>query len=223
MVVSQSTQRVKEGGGSERLVTNNQMELMAAVRALEYVGSQKLSGDVLVHSDSRYLINGITKWIIDWKRKGWITASKTPVENQELWQQLDTAIASLNAKGQQVLWQYVGGHIGVKGNERCDAIATAFATGGSSEPALFDGDLSKYGISDILDISHNVEKKSEKGSDRSRKRTSAYSYVSAVGGVVQVHKTWAECEGRVRGQRGARYKKALSAGEEAALISEFSS
>lgn len=218
-----SGQSVKEGGGAERIATNNQMELMAALRALEYVFLQKISGEIIVHSDSSYMINGITKWVAGWKKRGWITSTKTPVENRELWEKLDAVIATLAATNVLVRWQYVGGHIGVKGNERCDVIATAFATGKSADLALYEGQLSAYSISDVLDISHSVEKKKDKGSDRSRSKAAAYSYVSAVNGVVQVHKTWKECEARVKGQSGARYKKALSAAEESIISSEFSS
>lgn len=213
---------VKEGGGAERVATNNQMELMAALRALEYVSTEKIVGDIVVHSDSSYMINGITKWVVGWKKKGWITSTKTPVENRALWEGLDTVIAHLNASGMQVRWQYVGGHIGVKGNERCDVIATALATGKAVEPALFQGQFSAYPIADVLDISHSVEQKKDKGADRSRSKAVAYSYVSAVNGVVQVHKTWKECEARVKGQSGARFKKALSAAEESIISSEFS-
>jgi len=222
MVYEKDGQRVVEGGGAERVATNNQMELVAALRALEYVSAQNISGDILIHSDSSYMINGITKWVAGWKRKGWITSTKTAVENRGLWEGLDTVIAHLNAEGVQVRWQYVGGHIGVKGNERCDVIATALATGKTVEPTLFNGPFSAYSIADVLDISHSMEKKKDKGTDRSRSKASAYSYVSAVNGVVQIHKTWKECEARVKGTRGARFKKALSASEESIISSEFS-
>lgn len=215
-------QWVKEGGGAERVATNNQMELMAALRALEYVLMERITGDIVVHSDSSYMINGITKWVAGWKKKGWITSTKTPVENRELWEGLDTVVAQLNTSGIHVRWQYVGGHIGVKGNERCDVIATALATGKAVEPALFQGQFSAYSIADVLDISHSIEQKKDRGTDRSRSKATAYSYVSAVNGVVQVHKTWKECEARVKGQRGARFKKAFSATEESIISSEFS-
>ena len=224
--------QVKELGGGERLATNNQMEMLAALKAVSFVaenGAAKkgeagaiTEDDLLIHSDSSYLINGITKWVKGWKSRGWITSTKTPVQNRELWERLDATIESLEARGQNVRWQYVGGHIGVKGNERCDVIATSFATGKVPSPALFEGPLSAYFISDVLDISHSVAKKSEKGSDRSRSKAVAYSYVSAVKGVVQVHKTWKECEARVKGAPVARFKKALSAAEEAVLVAEFS-
>jgi len=213
---------VREGGGFERVATNNQMELMAALRALEFVLAEHVASDIVVHSDSSYMINGITKWVSGWKKKGWITSTKTPVENREMWEALDTAVAQLNARGLQLRWQYVGGHIGVKGNERCDEIATAFATSSPVEPALFNGHFSAYPIVDVLDLSHGVEQKQKKGSDRSRSKATAYSYVSSVDGVVQVHKTWKECEARVKGQSGARFKKALSAAEESIIASNFS-
>jgi len=114
---------VHEMGGGDRLTTNNRMEMQAAIAALEYLKSTGQTHPVLLYTDSQYLINGITQWINGWKRKGWKTSSGGAVLNQELWQALD----ALNSR--QVKWTYVRGHTGNAGNERCDAIARAFAQG----------------------------------------------------------------------------------------------
>lgn len=105
----------KELHGAEAETTNNRMELMAAIMALE---SLKEPCEVTLYTDSKYVMQGITEWMDGWKRKGWKTASKKPVKNQDLWQRLDQAIAR-----HQIRWQWVKGHAGDIGNERADALA----------------------------------------------------------------------------------------------------
>ena len=106
------------------------------------------------------------------------------------------------------------------GNVRCDEIATAFADG--KNPELYSGVLENYGIRNILEISRGLTSGRERGqTSKNRSRAAAYSYVSIVGGVVQTHKTWAECEKRVKGARGAKYQKVFSEGEERALFEKW--
>ncbi len=102
-------------GGESAGTTNNRMELMAAIQALE---SLTRPATVRLHTDSAYLRNGITSWLANWKRNGWRTADKKPVKNADLWQRLDTA-----AGRHQVTWLWVKGHAGNPGNERADALA----------------------------------------------------------------------------------------------------
>ena len=102
-------------GGSAELTTNNRMELMAAIQALE---SLTRPSTVRLHTDSSYLRNGIMSWLPGWKRNGWRTASRQPVKNEDLWRRLDAAAA-----GHQVSWLWVKGHAGNAGNERADALA----------------------------------------------------------------------------------------------------
>ena len=106
---------VKEMKGGERETTNNRMEMMAAIRALEAL---KRPSQVQLHTDSTYLRDGITKWIHGWKKKGWKTANKKPVKNVDLWQRLEGAI-----ERHQVEWHWVKGHAGHPENERADALA----------------------------------------------------------------------------------------------------
>jgi ribonuclease HI len=106
---------VKELCGGEELTTNNRMELMAAIMALE---SLKRSCEIEVHTDSQYLRDGVTGWIHGWKRNGWKTAAKKPVKNVELWQRLDEA-----ASQHTVSWHWVKGHAGHDLNERADELA----------------------------------------------------------------------------------------------------
>lgn len=115
----------KELYGGERETTNNRMELMAAIQALE---SLKRASMVDLYTDSTYVRDGITSWIHGWKRNGWKTAAKKPVKNEDLWRRLDSAIAA-----HSVEWHWVKGHAGHPENERADELArlgTAEAIGG---------------------------------------------------------------------------------------------
>lgn len=205
--------RILELGGREEPTTNNRMELMAAAEALERVSE---GAHIIVHTDSSYLINGVTKWISGWKRNGWVTKAGEPVVNQDLWMRIHGACTA-----RRVSWVHVGGHVGIVGNERCDHIATAFAD--ERDVALFDGVLGNYDIPSILDISADATSAARKKSSSSRSGAKAFSYISSVGGLIETHRTWAECEKRVKGVKGARYKKSLDAADERAIIQEFES
>ena len=105
----------KELTGGERETTNNRMEMMAAIAALEAL---KRPAQVEITTDSTYVKDGITRWIHGWKKNGWKTSAKKPVKNQDLWQRLDQALAP-----HQVEWHWVRGHEGHPENERADALA----------------------------------------------------------------------------------------------------
>ncbi|MDO9382479.1 MAG: ribonuclease HI [Hyphomicrobiaceae bacterium] len=105
----------KELSGGEATTTNNRMELMAAISALEAL---KRASKVELHTDSNYVKNGVTAWIHGWKKNGWKTADKKPVKNAELWQRLDAA-----RKAHDVDWRWVKGHAGHVENERADELA----------------------------------------------------------------------------------------------------
>ena len=105
----------KELYGFEPVTTNNRMELMAAIQALEAL---QRPSTVSLHTDSKYLLDGITKWIQGWQRNGWKTAAKKPVKNDDLWRRLTEAM-----RPHDVSWVWVKGHAGDPGNERADALA----------------------------------------------------------------------------------------------------
>ncbi|MFZ4809148.1 MAG: ribonuclease HI [Hyphomicrobiaceae bacterium] len=107
----------RELSGGEPDTTNNRMELMAAIQALEAL---KRPSAVELHTDSAYVKNGITSWILGWRRNGWRTADKKPVKNAELWQRLDEA-----RKWHDITWYWVKGHDGDVENERADELARA--------------------------------------------------------------------------------------------------
>jgi ribonuclease HI len=111
----------KEMSGGDAATTNNRMELMAAIRALEALIEPCA---VTLHSDSKYVLDGITKWVHGWQKNGWKNASKQPVRNADLWHELIAA-----AKPHKVEWVWVKGHNGHAENERADALACAAAEG----------------------------------------------------------------------------------------------
>jgi len=204
---------VKEIGGREEHTTNNRMELRAAIEALRFASSLNAKR-LTLYADSSYLINGITKWIHGWQKNGWKTKAKGDVENRDLWEKLVDLAGNKNIE-----WKRIGGHAGVSGNERCDEIATSFADG--EKPKLYNGPLSGYPNKKILDFSSDEKYLKDKTAARGRTRAAAYSYVSLVDGIVQTHKTWVECERRVKGVKGAKYKKVLTLAEEQETVNQF--
>ena len=109
----------KEMFGSEKQTTNNRMELQAA---LEGLSALKETCEVVIITDSNYMKDGITKWIANWKRNGWKTASKKPVVNQDLWEELDA-----QNNRHRTTWEWTKGHASHEDNNRCDELATAAA------------------------------------------------------------------------------------------------
>ena len=105
----------KDMHGSEASTTNNRMELTAVIQALEALSRDC---EVKLHTDSKYVLDGITKWMPNWKKQGWKTAAKKPVKNVELWQRLDTAV-----QAHKITWIWVKGHSGDEGNEYADLLA----------------------------------------------------------------------------------------------------
>ena len=105
----------KELSGGDAATTNNRMELTAVIRALEAL---KRASAVTIHTDSRYVMDGVTQWMPRWKKNGWKTADKKPVKNEDLWRELDVLCAKHDLK-----WRWVRGHSGHPENERADALA----------------------------------------------------------------------------------------------------
>ena len=206
-------ENVIELGGREDHTTNNRMELSGALEAL--VNAPHKDAPAIVYTDSKYVINGITKWVKGWEKNGWLTQQKKDVLNKDLWEKL---LEATKARSGKIVWEYVGGHVGIAGNERVDEIASNFAE--KIPVTLYSGTASDYKIA-IENLNLDETKQKEKSASSTRSKAKAYSYVSKVGGVIEVHKTWGECEQRVKG-KAARFKKATSAAEEAEIIKAFS-
>ena len=113
LLIAGDRRKTMYGGDPE--TTNNRMELMAAIEALNALKGRR---KVLLYTDSKYVMDGINDWMPNWKKRGWKTAAKKPVKNQDLWQALDEAISP-----HEIEWRWVRGHTGVPGNEEADALA----------------------------------------------------------------------------------------------------
>jgi ribonuclease HI len=210
-VVMCANETVLEVGDFKAHTTNNEMELKAVVEALKAVKGK--NSTLEIYTDSKYVVEGAKGWVFGWVKNGWKTMAKADVLNKELWQELLPLL-----KLHEINWHKVPGHVGLIGNERADVIASTFAEKGSFD--LYSGPLRDYGFN-ILDTSYDEAKAQERSDARKRSAQKAFSYVSAVDGVVQVHQTWAECESRVKGKKGVRFKKSLDAGNEKEIIKEF--
>jgi len=198
-----SDDSVVELGGREDYTTNNRMELLAVISALDCIPQEK---EITIYTDSAYVVNGITRWVIGWKKNKWKTSQKEEVLNKDLWEKL------VKATTKKIIdWKLIKGHSGTAGNERCDVIATSFAD--KVPVVLYNGGRERYGIS--------VAIKESKKSSKTKSKSRAYSYISMVDGQVEVHKTWDECKARVHGVSSAKYKKSTSPSDEEEIIKEF--
>lgn len=204
-----SHSKVKEIGGGEDKTTNNRMELKAVIEALKVVNEVNSDHKVTIYSDSSYVINGSTSWLKGWKRNNWQTKQKSEVLNKDLWMEIDPLLEKIDCS-----FISVEGHVGIPANERADKIATSFSQDENIE--LFDGDLSDYEVN-LEDLGSDSELKETKN----RSKMKAYSYLSLVDGVLEKHKTWGDCEDRVKGKSDAKFRKAISEEDEKAILEEW--
>ena len=203
------------GGRAAGTTTNNKMELTGAIEALTELGG--VPGALAIYTDSTYVIQGIRGWIHGWRKRGWKTATGGEVLNRDLWEELDRLVAARGRGG--IEWHYARGHAGIPGNERVDEIADGLAQG--REVTLYRGPLVGYPLP-ILDLPSDTAVPARTSSAGGRGTPAKpYSYLSVVDGQLARHATWAECERRVKGRPGARFKKAMSQGDEAAILRDW--
>lgn len=191
---------VTELGGGLTLSTNNAMELKACVEGTQWACAH---GAELIEicTDSTYVIQGATRWVQNWVRSGWKTASGNPVEHVSLWEEL----LRLQTRA-TIRWTKVAGHSGIPGNERADAIATGFSehfSRGTPAPLLYSGPAADYRVS--LKVNH----------------THSPRYLSFVSNTLEEHETWDECKRRVEGAAGARYRKFKSDDERRQILQSW--
>lgn len=234
-------EQVAEFGGREDVTTNNRMELMAVIYGLQHILQMQFPPSlaeprdtslyqgrkpdskvsITIHTDSAYVLNGATKWIYGWQKNNWITSTKSEVLNKELWSELANLQQQLS-KNYSINWVKVKGHSGHPENERCDVIATSFAD--KEEIELYSGSLEKF-TKEILPLYSSPSKKVSTNLDSKTKKAKdsrpAFSYVSLVDGIFHADKTWSECEKRVKGAKGAKYKKVYSQSEENEMKKEW--
>lgn len=193
--------KVVELGDGENMTTNNRMELTAvleSIRFAEDIGKK----DIIVHTDSSYVVNSLSKWIWDWEKKDWKTKDGKGVLNRDIFECFFELLPLV-----KVNFKLIKGHSGINENERCDEIATNFADQKPIE--LFDGEKGDYRIE--FDETKRTPQKN---------KGRAYSYVSLVDNVIEVHSTWKDCENRVKGKK-ARFKKSFSKEDEEKIIEDF--
>ncbi len=196
---------IEEGGFAER-ATNNQMELQAVIEALQlarqhYARFPLSKTPIEIATDSSYVIQGIQSWVPKWEKNGWLTLEGKPVANELIWKALRQLTLEFSASGILLKWIHVPGHQGIPGNERVDRLAVAQSR--DESPSFYQGPLASYSVS--LALPHPSASKEPKIQP---------FYLSLLDGKLERHPTWAECETRVRGRSGARYKKISSKSEE---------
>jgi ribonuclease HI len=210
--VQKSLGWVTELGGGQDQTTNNRMEMTAVHEALKFllesVEINVKKNHIVILSDSKLVILGLTQWVKGWKARGWLTREGKPVSNQDLWQLLVEVYHEL-LKKHSVECFYIEGHVGHPGNERCDQIAVSFVR--SLHTELYDGPFADYpyelqqGVGPIL------------RGEQERKLADPF-YLSFVSGELQKHTTWKDCEMRVKGRPGAKFKKITRPGEEIEVL-----
>jgi len=195
---------IAELGGHEPRSTNNKMELTALIESLNFLHKSQIPpSQVQAYWDSSYVVNGYSKWIYGWQKKGFKKSDGQQVLNLDLWQEIWRLIKDYG----KITIERVDGHSGIPANERCDEIAVAFSK--KQSPDLFKGSIENYTALSANDFVPNNDGQKFP------------VYLSKVDGQVQEHKTWAECQSRVKGTSGAAFKKVKNASEKAATLSKW--
>lgn len=205
---------VMELGGYAPETTNNRMELAGTIQSLSKLRQTK--GRIQLWTDSVYVIRGITQWVFGWKRRGWKTAEGADVANKDLWEVLLEEVTFRTRDGQPIDWLFIKGHAGHPGNERVDEIAVSFSKG--KRVNLYSGPLLKYDVA-VHDLPASGALPEMK--PKAEKKAPAYSYLSMINGEVRRHSNWPDCEKRVKGVSGARFKKAMTEAEEGEILAAW--
>lgn len=202
--------RVRELGGAARATTNNRMELTAVIEGIKAVRDR--GAEVAIYSDSTYVIRGATAWMWGWKRNGFKNGEGQDVANADLWAEMISVVAP---RRKLLAWHYVRGHSAVPGNERCDELSVEFSQG--RRPRLYEGSYAGYGV-DLVDVPEDTALPALKPSAGTKK---AGWYLSYVDGQLSKDAEWKTCEARVKGRRGAKFKKVSSPEEEAEVLAAW--
>ncbi|MEK7383941.1 MAG: ribonuclease HI [Elusimicrobiota bacterium] len=209
LVTSQG--QVRELAGRQDAATNNRMEMLGVISGLRAIADQP--GKAVIHTDSTYVLGGITGWIRGWKRRGWTTAAGEPVKNEDLGRQLDDLGAARGKGG--VEWRWVKGHDGHDANERCDELAVALCR--KKHVQLYSGPLLSYPHGALAPSDHAPLPERSKAK-KSSAPSGPVTYLSLLEGRLEKHSTWKECEARVKGRSGAKFKKVRSPQEEKSVL-----
>jgi len=219
VIIATPSGEVTELGRGFPQATNNQMELEGVIEALRFL--RETTGPIAIYTDSVYVIRGITQWIWAWRNRGWKTADGKDVQNAEQWRALFALVVERKSRFQnegELTWHWVKGHQGIPGNERVDEIAVHFSK--RSRVELYQGPLLKYPVA-LFDLPENTDLPERDPLSKVKEKKAAYSYLSFVNGALQRHATWKECEARVKGRPGAKFKKAESPEHELQIIEQW--
>lgn len=203
--------QVQEFGGAESPTTNNRMEITGLIEVLRKINPDSTE-PIYVYTDSTYVIYGITQWIHGWRRNQWKNSEGQDVANQDLWRILDQVVSPLRKR---IDFRYSRGHSGIPGNERCDEIAVARSQGRWVD--YYSGSLLQYDVP-IFDLPEETKVPELKSKAEKKK---AVAYLSYLDGEVVRHSTWPQCDARVKGRSGAKFKKLMDLSEEKALLAEW--
>ena len=180
--------------------TNNRMEMTALLEGLReflFQAGESRSCALHIYIDSSYVVNGCTKWIHAWKKRGWKTMDGKDVLNRDLWEILDLVCRSLPVSTR---WNIVPGHSGLPGNEKCDALAVRVQKEQGVHEQVRSVSSYDFDIRRQPDLNRFIKKDP--------------FYLSYVAGVLERHSSWSECEARVKSRPGARFKKVKNLHEE---------
>lgn len=208
-IIASPEGQVWELGGFEPATTNNRMELRATLEALRSIPRDTKAKSIHLYTDSQYVIQGITSWIHGWEARGWITKDGKPVSHGELWRELKAAADSAPVK---IEWRYVAGHSAYPGNERCDRIAVGFTKG--TNPHLFRGERKDYRV-DLTSLPPITP------FGKPPKSNGVPYYLSVIDGQIFRDKSWPECEARVKGLKGIKFKKVKDSEEETRTLTQW--
>jgi len=207
-IVASPEGEVWELGGGTQNTTNNRMELQATLEALLSIPEASAATKVLLYTDSKYVIQGITEWIHGWEARGWLTKDGKDVSHKDLWLNLKSAVNKLTIP---VEWKHIAGHSAFPGNERCDRIAVAYTRGGDA--GLYRGPRQKY-LVDLTSLpvdlppGHRVPPKDP-------------FYLSVIDGQIFRDRDWPTCEARVKGRQGVKFKKVRDTDEESRVLTQW--
>lgn len=215
---------VTELGGKKLQTTNNQMELTGVIEGLKFILSNENKSlvkpeEIIIYSDSSYVLLGATQWINGWKFRGWTNKEGKVISNVDYWQEMNEQLQVAKELKIKLIWKYVRGHTGSPGNERCDEISVEFSQGripflAKALPLSdYSFDLMSLPPDEAIPTTSLLKSKSEK--------PVTFSYLSKIGSQVIRHKTWADCERRVKGRSGTQFKKAKSAQDEIEIIKSW--
>lgn len=209
-VIVKNNSQIVELGGYEQSTTNNAMEIRGILESLDYAVNDR-PDKIIVYSDSSYVLNAITKWIYGWQKNGWKSSEGKDVANQNDWKHIYLSIQKL--KGTEISWNYVRGHTGVPGNERCDKLSVSFSYGDVMH--LYNGLLKNYDLD--LTVPPKTEPIPTSSFTKSKNSKDAY-YLILKNGQIDRVLTWAECEAKVKGVSGAKFKKVNSSDQESDIL-----